>query len=73
MWWLFGLINVIVVMLFAWFYNKKIKEETNWIRYEKVAFGTLLVFAFLSGILGTLFIAGGLVYLVVGFVKFIRK
>ena len=64
---------MIVVMLFAWFYNKKIKEEPNWIRYEKVALGTLLVFAFLSGILGTLFIAGGLVYLVVGFVKFIRK
>jgi hypothetical protein len=73
MWWIFGLINVIVVMLFAWFYNKKIKEEVNWIRYEKVALGTLLVFAFLSGILGTLFIAGGLVYLMVGFVKFIRK
>ena len=64
---------MIIVMAFAWFYHKKIKEETTWVRYEKVAFGTLLVFAFLSGILGTLFIFGVLVYLVIGFIKFIRN
>ena len=37
MWWLFGLINVIIVMGFAWFYHKKIKEEVVWLREEKVA------------------------------------
>ena len=73
MWWLFGLINVIIVMGFAWFYHKKIKEEVVWLREEKVALGTLLVFAFLTGILGTLVFAGLLVYLIIDFVKFIRK
>ena len=73
MWWLFGLINVIIVMGFAWFYHKKIKEEVVWLREEKVALGTLLVFAFLTGILGTLVFTGLLVYLIIDFIKFIRK
>lgn len=73
MWWLFGLINVIIVMGFAWFYHKKIKEEVVWLREEKVALGTLLVLAFLTGILGTLVFVGLLVYLIIDFVKFIRK
>jgi hypothetical protein len=73
MWWLFGLINVIIVMGFAWFYHKKIKEEVVWIMEEKVALGTLLVLAFLTGILGTLVFTGLLVYLIIDFVKFIRK
>ena len=73
MWWLFGLINMIIVMGFAWFYHKKIKEEVVWLREEKVALGTLLVLAFLTGILGTLVFTGLLVYLIIDFVKFIRK
>ena len=73
MWWLFGLINVIIVIGFAWFYHKKIKEEVVWLREEKVALGTLLVLAFLTGILGTLTFTGLLVYLTIDFVKFIRK
>lgn len=73
MWWLFGLINVIIVMGFAWFYHKKIKEEVVWLKEEKVALGTLLVLAFLTGILGTLVFAGLLVYLIIDFVKFIKK
>ena len=73
MWWLFGLINVIIVMGFAWFYHKKIKEEVVWLKEEKVALGTLLVLAFLTGILGTLVFTGLLVYLIIDFVKFIRK
>ena len=73
MWWLFGLINVIIVMGFAWFYHKKIKEEVVWLREEKVALGTLLILAFLTGILGTLVFVGLLVYLIIDFVKFIRK
>lgn len=73
MWWLFGLVNMIIVMGFAWFYHKKIKEEVVWLREEKVALGTLLVLAFLTGILGTLAFVGLLVYLIIDFVKFIRK
>ena len=69
MWWLFGLLNVVIVMFFAWFYHKKIKENVVWLRNEKIALGTLLVFAFLAGILGTLFFAGLLVYLIIDFVK----
>lgn len=73
MWWLFGLVNMIIVMGFAWFYHKKIKEEVVWLREEKVALGTLLVLAFLTGILGTLVFTGLLVYLIIDFVKFIKK
>lgn len=73
MWWIFGLINMIIVLGFAWFYHNKIKEEVVWLREEKVALGTLLVLAFLAGILGTLVFAGLLVYLIIDFVKFIRK
>ena len=73
MWWLFGLVNMIIVMGFAWFYHKKIKEEVVWLREEKVALGTLLVLAFLMGILGTLAFVGLLVYLIIDFIKFIRK
>lgn len=73
MWWLFGLVNMIIVMGFAWFYHKKIKEEVVWLREEKVALGTLLVLAFLTGILGTLAFVGLLVYLIIDFVKFIKK
>ena len=73
MWWLFGLVNMIIVMGFAWFYHKKVKEDVVWLREEKVALGTLLVLAFLTGILGTLVFVGLLVYLIIDFVKFIRK
>lgn len=73
MWWLFGLINVIIVMGFAWFYHKKINEDVVWLKEEKVALGTLLVLAFLTGILGTFVFTGLLVYLIIDFVKFIRK
>ena len=73
MWWLFGLINVIIVMGFAWFYLKKIKEEVGWLMEEKVALGTLFVLAFLTGILGTFVFTGLLVYLIIDFVKFIKK
>lgn len=73
MWWLFGLLNVVIVLGFAWFYHKKIKEDVVWLRCEKTALGTLLVLAFLMGILGTLFFAGLLIYLIIDFVKYIRK
>lgn len=64
---------MIIVLGFAWFYHKKVKEEVVWLREEKVALGTLLVLAFLAGILGTLAFTGLLVYLIIDFVKFIKK
>ena len=30
MWWIFGLINIIIVLLFAWFFDKYIKEDAKW-------------------------------------------
>ena len=49
MWWIFGLINIIVVLLFAWFFDKKIKEEAEWTLDDKCSLGTLLFFALIGG------------------------
>ena len=35
MWWIFGLINVIVVLLFSWFFDKKIKQDAKWTLDDK--------------------------------------
>ena len=73
MWWLFGLFNIIIVILSAWFYNKKVKEDRALISNDKIAFGIMLVLAFLSGFLGTLVICGIFIYLIVDFVKFVKN
>ena len=73
MWWIFGLINMVIVFGFAWFYLKVVKENNNWFKNDKVALVTLLLLAFLSGFLGTLFLGGLLIYLIVDFVRFVRK
>jgi hypothetical protein len=73
MWWIFGLINMVIVFGFAWFYLKVVKENNNWFKNDKVALVTLLLLAFLSGFLGTLFLGGLLIYLIIDFVKFVRK
>jgi hypothetical protein len=73
MWWLLGLINVVIVLLFVWFYHKKIKEGEKWLMYDKVALVILLLLAFLSGFLGTLFFDGLIVYLIIDFVLYTLK
>jgi hypothetical protein len=73
MWWLLGLINVVIVLLFAWFYHKKIKEGEKWLMYDKVALVILLLLAFLSGFLGTLCFGGIIVYLIIDFVLYTLK
>ena len=73
MWWLFGLINVIVVLLSAWFYDKKVKEGRALTYNDKIAFGLMLALAFLSGFLGTLVVCGIFIYLIVDFVKFVKN
>jgi hypothetical protein len=73
MWWIFGLINMVIVFGFAWFYLKIVKENNNWFKNDKVAIVTLLLLAFLSGFLGTLFLGGLLIYLIIDFVRFVRK
>ena len=67
------MINVVIVILFAWFYNKKIKENEVCTIKDKVALWTLIVFAFLSGFLGTLFIGGVFIYLLIDFLLYIKK
>lgn len=73
MWWFFGLINVVVVFALAYFLFKVIKDEHEITKNDKIALGILLVFAFLSGLAGTAFIGGVLIYLVIDFVRFIKK
>ena len=73
MWWFFGLINVVVVFALAWFLFKLIKDEHTITKNDKIAFGILLVFAFLLGLAGTVFIGGVLIYLVIDFVRFVKK
>jgi hypothetical protein len=72
LWLLFGLFNVIVVIAFAWFYRKKIKEEFVWDTDDKVAFATLLVLVFAGGILATLIALGLLMCLIIKFIKYIK-
>lgn len=73
MWWLFGLINIIIVILSAWFYDKKVKECLVLTSNDKIAFGIMLVLAFLSGFLGTLVVCGIFIYLIVDFAKFVKN
>lgn len=73
MWWFFGLINVVVVFVLAWFLFKVIKDEHEITKNDKIALGILLVFAFLLGLAGTVFIGGVLIYLIIDFVRFIKK
>lgn len=74
MWWFFGLINVVIVGLLSWFYCIEVKEEgAELTRRDKIAIGTLVVFAFLGGLLAFVFFVGLLVYLFIDFIKFIRN
>lgn len=73
MWWFFGLINVIVVFALALVLFNVIKDEHEITKNDKIALGILLVFAFLLGLAGTVFIGGVLIYLVIDFVRFVKK
>lgn len=72
MWWIFGLINVVIVGVLSWFYCSEVKTEGELTRQDKIAIGTLVVFAFLGGLLAFVLLVGLLVYLVIDFIKFIR-
>ena len=73
MWWIFGLINVVIIFGFGFFYRKKVKDVSVWYLDDKGSFYTLLVFAFLSGFVGTLCFAGLLIYLLIDFFIYIKK
>lgn len=73
MWWIFGLINVIVVILFAWFFDKKIKGDTKWTLDDKCSFGTFLFLALIGGYLVTLLFIGLFIYLVIDFIRYNKQ
>ena len=73
MWWIFGLINVVIVGLLSWFYCSAVKTEGELTRQDKIAIGTLVVFAFLGGVLAFVLFVGLLVYLFIDFIKFLRN
>jgi hypothetical protein len=73
MWWIFGLINVIVVLSFAWFFDKKIKEDAEWTLDDKCTLGTLLFLALIGGYIVTLLFIGLLIYLIIDFIRNFNK
>ena len=73
MWWIFGLINVVIVGVLSWFYFNEVKEGDEWTRQDKIAIGTLVVLAFLGGLLAFVLFVGLLVYLVIDFIKFLKN
>ena len=73
MWWIFGLVNVIIVMLFTWFYFNEIKEGGEWTMKDKVAVGLLVILAFLGGVIATVGIVGLIVYLIIDFILFVKN
>ena len=73
MWWLFGLINVFVIILIAWIWFRVIKDEHEITKNDKIAIGVLCFLMFLLGIVGTILIGGILIYFIIDFIRFIRK
>ena len=73
MWWIFGLINIIIVLLFAWFFNKKIKEDAEWTLNDKSSLGIFLFLALIGGSFVTLLFIGLLIYLIIDFIKYNKE
>ena len=73
MWWLFGLINVIVIILIAWVWFRIIKDEHTITKNDKIALGVLCVLMFLLGFVGTVLIGSLLIYFIIDFIIFVRK
>ena len=73
MWWIFGLINVVITLLFTWFFDKYIKEDLKWTLDDKCSFGTLLFLSLIGGYIVTLLFASLLIYLFIDFIKLMKK
>ena len=73
MWWIFGLINVLIVLVFAWLFDKKIKQDLKWTLDDKFSFGTFLFLALIGGYLVTLLFIGLFIYLIIDFIKYTKK
>lgn len=73
MWWIFGLINIIIVLLFAWFFDKHIKEDAKWTFNDKSSLGVFLFIAVIGGPLVTFLFIGLLIYLIIDFIRNFKK
>lgn len=73
MWWIFGLINVLIVLLFAWFFDKKIKGGNKWTLDDKCTWCIFLFLSILGGYLVSLLFIGLFIYLVIDFIKYTKK
>lgn len=73
MWWIFGLINVFVIILIAWVWFRIIKDEHTITKNDKIALGVLCILMLLLGIVGTVSIGCILIYVIIDFIIFVRK
>lgn len=73
MWWLLGLINVIVILLIAWVWFKIIKDEHTITKNDKIALGVLCFLMFILGGVGTVLIGGLLIYVIIDFIRFVKR
>lgn len=73
MWWIYGLVNVIVILLFTWIYHCEIKEDPSWFKSNMTALITTLVLAFLGGFIVTILFGGLLIYFIIDFIKFLKR
>lgn len=73
MWCIYGLVNLIVIILIAWIWFKVIKDEHTITKNDKIALGVLCVLMFLLGFVGTILIGSLLIYVIIDFIRFVRK
>ena len=73
MWWLFGLINVIIVLLLGLFFDRKIKDGSKWTMDDKCSFGVFIFVSFVGGSLVSMLLVCLLVYLIIDFIKYTKS
>jgi hypothetical protein len=73
MWWLFGLINVFVILFIAWVWFKIIKDEHTITKNDKIALGVLCFLMFLLGTVGAVLIGVLLIYVIIDFIRFLKR
>lgn len=67
------MINVFVIMLIAWIWFKIIKDEHTIVKNDKIALGVLCGLMFLFGFMGTVLIGSLLIYVIIDFIRFVKR
>ena len=73
MWWICGLINIVIVLFGAYFFNKKIKNGAKWTLDDKCTFGVFLFLSLIGGCIVSLFFIGLFIYFVIDFIKYTKN